>query len=234
MTTSDDVQAAIVAALTGTTVAQDRVYNPRTWPLAPSLYPTILVQSPKERKESKGKNAPAYDVFATFRLVARVTMKAQAGDAAAVQVLDALAAFQRQIEVAVINNYELYLIISEIASVDTVNEVKSEGNQPIGELTMDLQCVFYQGTEMFAPIVPQEITEFAAFADLINRFDPAVLYVPPFPYDTTLPPRSTGPDGRVEAGAVFALGEYDRCTDGGDSRVTDRGVMRVADASLGE
>jgi hypothetical protein len=210
ITTTDTVQTAIVAALVGKTGAGDQVYSPRDWPvdLAALLTPMLMVQSPREHKESQGPNAPSYDVTATIRVVGRLTLKATANGLQAGVILAALAALQRQIEVAVINDLALYRIISEIVSVDTATEVKSEGNQPIGELTMDFVCKFYQGPEAFAQPTLTPIEELAIFGDLVNVFDPNGTYPPPedgFTYPVADPPRESGPDYRAEIGAVVEI-----------------------------
>lgn len=205
ITTSDDVQAAFIVALTGTTGAGANVFAPRDWPTPLGDLPMLMLQAPKEHKGSLGPNAPAYDVSTTIRVIGRLTGKAIADGAAAGVLLTALGVLQRQIEAAVINNYELYRIISEIESVDTENAVKSEGNQPIGEVTMDFVCKFYQGPEAFAQPTLTPIAELAVYGDLVNVFDPNGTYTKPFNYPVAPAPRTAGPDGRVEAGAIVAL-----------------------------
>jgi len=153
-------------------------------------------------KRSKGKNAPAYDVTATIRAIARVTFKAEVDDRAACRALAMLEDFKRQIEVAVINNFALYKIISEISTVESLSEIKSDGKQPYGELTMDFACVFYQGAECFAAPVFTVIESVALYGDVRNMADPTGTYTPPFPYTPTTEPRTVGPDGRVEIGAI--------------------------------
>lgn len=233
ITTADDVMAAFIAALTAapdTTVAGTRVFNPRSWPTPLGDLPILLLQSPVERKESLGPNAPSFDVIVHIKLQGRLTFKALPDDAGAALALDALATFQRQIERAVINNFALYRIISEIVSVDIVNEVKSEGNQPIAELTMDFACKFYQGPEAFAPPVLGTLDEMAIYMDLLNLYDPNGDYVPPMVYDVETSPRPSGPDGRVEIGAVVKLDQPNRIADDGSERVIDRsGKPRVVD-----
>lgn len=207
VTTADTVQTAIVNAITGKTAAGANVYTPRTWPIALAKLPIVLVQSPRERKESLGPNAPSFDVFATIRVVGRLTFVAIADDQAAKAALAALAILQRQIEVAVINDFDLFVMISEMTSVEATSEVKSDGQQPIAELTMDFVCKFYQGPEAFAQPTLTPFDELAMYADMINVFDPSKTYVPPFPYVPTPAPRTAGPDGRVEGIAVVTFPE---------------------------
>lgn len=204
-TTSAVIVELMVEALTGPTVAGANVFSPRTWPVDLGLLPILLVQAPEERKTSLGPNAPSFDVVTTVRVIGRLTFKASVNDAAAAAALAALQTFQRQIEIAVINAYDLMQVISEFPTIDTKLEVKSEGDQPIAELTMDFAVKFYQGPEAFAQPVTNPLEEFAAYGDLLNVFDPNGTYTPPFDYTVPDAPRTTGPDGRVEIGAVIEL-----------------------------
>ena len=202
-TTSDSLATLLTAALMGKTGAGNNVFAPRDWPTSQDDMPILLVQSPSERKESIGKNAPQFNVTATIRVNGRVTSVADAGDAGAVAVQGALATLQRQIEVAVINNYHLTAEISEFVSVDTRSKVSSEGEQHIGELTMDFELLFYQGPEDFAPTASSPLEEIAIYSDFINVFDPTGTYPPPPVTDPVVPAaRTKGPDGRIE-GEVF-------------------------------
>lgn len=205
ITTSDDVQAAIVAALIGKTGAGANVFNPRDWPTKLGDLPMLMIQAPREHKDSQGANAPAYNVATTIRVIGRLTGKALDDGAAAGVLLTALGVLQRQIETAVINNYALYKIISEIQSVDVASEVKSEGSQPIGEVTMDFVCLFYQGPEAFAQPDLTPIEALALYADCVNVFDPNGTYDKPFNYPVAPAPRAAGPDGRVEGVAVVNI-----------------------------
>lgn len=208
VTTTDTLVDLTVAALKGRTVAGDRIYSPRDWPASTGDLPIIKIAQPIERKDSQGPNAPAYDVTATVQVIATVTLlPAITNDQAAGVAQGALAVVQRQIERAVINNYELYLVISEIVSVDVKSEVRSTGSGHIGELTMDFAMKFYQGTEAFYPIDTTPISEFALLADMINVADKLGTYTqdPDFPYPVAPAPRIEGPDGRVEIGALIQL-----------------------------
>lgn len=192
------ILAAFKTALIGNTDAGDRVYLPRDWPTGASLLPAILLSNPKEHKESKGPNAPEYDVYGTFRVKARSATKATPGNAAAGAMLTELQTLQRQIETTVVNNYALYLMIEQISGIETETSTLSDGALEVGELTMDFVVKFYQGPEAFAPIDFEDIQVFNAFGDLESIFDPNGTYMPPFPYPVPAAPRIVGPDGRVE------------------------------------
>lgn len=205
MTTSDQLGDLIQKALKGKTIAGDNVWQPRDYPATPALFPLIFVNSPKEHKQSQGPNAPAYDVATTFRLVGRVKGKAPAGALTAAAVQTALGILQRQIERAVINDYDLFQKISQITTVDSEQMITAEGEQNVGEVTMDMVLEFYQGTEDFAPIPSNPIAEIALYADLLDVADLLGTYTPPFDYPVPAAPRTQGPDGRVEIGAVLEL-----------------------------
>lgn len=207
-TTTDTLVALVETGLKGRTVAGDRVYSPRDWPAATSDLPIIKIAQPFERKDSQGPNAPAYDVSSTIQVIATVTLlPAITNDQAAGIAQSALAIVQRQIERALINNYDLYLVISEIVSVDVKSEIRSDGSGHVGELTMDFVMKFYQGTAAFYPIDTVEISELALLGDMINVVDKLGTYPasPDFPYPVAPAPRIEGPDGRVEIGALIQL-----------------------------
>lgn len=200
-TTSDRLQALMVAALAGTTAAIDNVFTPRDWPTTPIETPILLVQSPSEHKESLGRSgAQQFTTTVTIRVVGRLTGKAQTGDAGAMAVLAALGVFQGQIERAVINSYDLTQAIQQIAAVDVKNGVSSDSELHLGELVMDFHLETYEGPELFAPIDSSPIDEMAIYADLVNVYSPTGVFVDLEPFDAATPaPRTEGPDGRPEA-----------------------------------
>lgn len=213
--TADTLQDLIIAAL----ITQDdqghyptglaaNVFAPRDWPITSDEMPIGLLQSPSEHKQSLGRSgAQQFTVNATFRLVVRVSGKAQAADAGAAAVLAVLAVLQRQIEVAVINNYDLELQIQQIASITVTNGVSKDGELHFGELVMDFDLEFYQGPEDFAPIAATPMDELALYADLVNVYSPTGTFDAGLePFDAALPsPRGSGPDGRPEGLLLFDL-----------------------------
>lgn len=207
MTTTDDLMRLTVAALAGKTIAGAAIYSPRDWPSIPEGYPMIKIATPMERKDSLGPNAPQYDCTTTIQVIGTLKLKPVTNDQAAGVAQAALGAFQRQIERAVINDYDLYREISEIVSVDVKNDVRSDGSAHLAELTMDLVMKFYQGTEDFAPIPTTDVKEIALFMDLLAPADLLGTYTPDphFPYARPAAPRTQGPDGRVEIGALIEL-----------------------------
>lgn len=209
--TSDTIQAAIVAALMGATAAGANVFTARDWPTDADEMPIILVQSPSERKESSsGRSGPAsFNVIGTFRIVARVYAKAEAGDAGALAALAAVQVLQRQIERAVINDAGVWALIQQFSSVDVTNTVRKEEFH-FGELVMDLGLEFYQPPEAFAAVAADPLDELHVFADLVNVYDPTGDYSDTeeaqlFPGAVVPAPRTSGPDGRPELEAVIVF-----------------------------
>lgn len=167
MTTSAEIRALCVTALTGATDAGAAVFSPFDWPTAGDAYPAILVRAPKERKESLGKNSPLYDVTTTIEIVARTKSIAMVGDAGSAVALAAAERLKWQIEVALINNTTIWVEpngvrrISQIASVESDLTTSSEGSSPMAELLMHLEIQFTQSTEDFYPIVGTPIDQIA-------------------------------------------------------------------------
>jgi hypothetical protein len=203
ITTSDLLSGLLVTALTGNTGAGANVFAPRDWPTSLGVMPIILVNSPSERKESLGRNVPQFTVTTTIRVVGRLTAAASTGDAGAGALQAALGVLQRQIEVAVINSYDLTKLIQQFAFVEVQNKVTSDAEQHVGELTMDFGLEFYQGPEAFFPTASTPLQELRIYSDLVNVFDPTGTYPsPPFPGSVQPAPRTQGPDGRVEGGGL--------------------------------
>jgi hypothetical protein len=196
---------AFAITLNAPTGAGKSVYSPRDWPAKTELYPMILVTWVDDDKESLGPNGPQYDTTSTIRVVARVATLAGKGDAGAHAALAAIGVLKRQIEVAVINRYVLYRIINEIGSVKSRPEVKAEGEGHIGEVVMDFAMKYPQLADVFAPVLTSPIREIAIYADLLDVADRSGTYTPPFDYAVVPAPRTQGPDGRPEGGALITI-----------------------------
>jgi hypothetical protein len=206
MTTSADMETALVKCVQGRTVAGQNVYAPRDWPSTRDLYPMIKVGSFTEDKESLGNNAPQFNTTTTIRLTCTLSALPKPNDQGAVDAQIALGIWQREIERAVINNPILWKAgLQEFVSVRSASKVAQEGSTHLGELTMDFGLKFYQGPEDFYPIESDQVAEIALYGDLINVADPTGTYTPPFPYPVETAPREKGPDGRVEIGGKVIL-----------------------------
>lgn len=213
------LQGLLVAALVTQTpaaewktMAQANVYDPRTWPTTLGAMPIILVDTPKETKRGMGRSGgPQFTCVATVRVVGRVTAKASAGDDnAAGACLAAAQLLERQIEVAVVNDYDLKLVVQQFASVEVETAVRRDGEVLFGETVMLFGLEYFQGPEDFAPNPFSDLEEIALYADLVNVFsssgdftgDP---HATPFVDQAADPPRTQGPDGRAEGAVIVTL-----------------------------
>jgi hypothetical protein len=169
--------------------------------------PILMVQSPTEHKQGMGRSGgPQFTCTTTIRVVGRLSGRGADENAVTMALLAALGVLQRQVEVAVINDYDLRRAIQQYASVTITSGVSRDGEAWTGELVMDFALEFYQGPEDFAPIDGDVILELAVFADLVNVFSPlGVFNDTPFPDVATSPARQSGPDGRAEASFTLPL-----------------------------
>ena len=218
-TTSADILNAIKAALVTPpdpanlaqlpTVAGDRVFMPRDWPVQDYDVPIIKIQAPSEDKISKGRNGIQFDTTTSVEILAEVSAPAEDNDAAAGKVLTALGMFQRQIELAVIGDPTLFGgdqvgLVQQLSRVSSKMATRADGKVHRGALSMTFDFEFYQGTEDFQLPKTVDIETFHLFADLINVASPTGTFVPPMDYTPTPSPRTDGPDGRVEAEIEFS------------------------------
>lgn len=219
-TSSITVMLAIQAALATQdpdsgnwpTIAEGRVYMPRDWPVTDEIIPIIKIQPPSETKEAIGNSGIKFLTTTRIKVFGQVSAPAEANDGAAGKVLMALSLFQRQIELAVIGNPILFGgdqpgIIQQLRSVQTEMGQNSDGKLHRGELGMEFAFDFYQGEADFQqqPLIPMEVLRL--YMDLINVADPTGTYVPPpeLNYTPVPPPRTHGPDGRIEGEAEIDL-----------------------------
>lgn len=181
------------------TAAEDRVFCPRDWPSTTDGYPMLKISSPKEMKQGLGPNGPQFSTTTTVRVSGIVTAKPKKKDAGAAVAQAAIGVLQRQIELAVINDYQLFLVIEEMVSVDVDSKVTDQGESHLGEVTMDFSMKFPQGPEDFKPPALSTITEISVFADCIMPASKTGTFAPDMPgYTPTPAPRTQGPDGRTE------------------------------------
>jgi hypothetical protein len=158
MTTSADIRGLVISGLMGSTSAGTSVTSPFDWPTSPPTFPCILVRTPRERKQSLGKNAPLFSVTTTVEIIARTRSVALVGDAGSAQALAAAEQLKAQIEVALINNTSLWAdssggqIIEQFESVESEITTNSEGEMPMAELQMRIEIQFAQGPDDFYPI----------------------------------------------------------------------------------
>lgn len=149
----------VVKAITvAQTDAGERVYSPRDWPTTGEDYPCVLVQTPFDEKRSLGRNVPQFDSTATIRITGRVeAFDSETTDGA---MLAEVAAenLREQIERAVINSYDLGLVVQQYKHIRSAIQVDAGGEGHIGQLTFEIDAEYYQGPEDFFPVegVPLE------------------------------------------------------------------------------
>lgn len=214
MTTTAQIRELVVQQLTlesapgiYPTSAGISVFSPRNWTTFKGQYPAIFVTSPSEDRESLGRHsAQQFTTTSTIKISARVTVPALANDAGAAQAQVALEALKLQIDQALVNNPAITQLIQQIPFMRSEIDVNSDGDQPLGELVMQIGYEFYEGPEDFYPIDGVPLEEITVDADLVNVFDPSGTYAnPPFPSSVTPAPRTVGPDGRAEGGLDITL-----------------------------
>lgn len=214
---ADRFQAAFLTqptASTWPTIAAQRVYMPRDWPVQEVDVPILKIGSWTETKESSGKAGINFTTTMFLEVIGEVSRTAEENDQAAGKVLTALGMYQREIELAIIGDPVLFGglwpdwgtytggdkpgLIQELKSVETKMITKADGKVHRGSVSMIFEMNFYQGTDHFQQPVTVDITRLHLYLDLINVADPLGTYVPPMTYTPTAPPRTVGPDGRVE------------------------------------
>jgi hypothetical protein len=181
---------AVAALKSAGTMARQSVFSPQDWPTFSGNYPAILVQTPRERKESIGRGMPQFTVTTTMSVIGRL----DGTDAEYVETQ--LELLCEQIEQAILTNYDLVRLTQQFSAVDTRMEVSCEGEKHIGEVQIDFSLEFYQA---FEPTFVDALTEADVHVDLVGTYDAAGTYPsPPFPTSVQPAPRTSGPDGRDE------------------------------------
>jgi hypothetical protein len=203
-TTTEQLQDLISCLLIDRTDAGVNVFTPRTWSTWEEIHPCLLVEATLEQKTSLGTNAPEFEVVSTIRVIAETMTQAEADNYGARAARAAMWCLQRQIETAIINNEQLMPLISEFPSITSKIGDSKEGGHHYAQLVMDFTLKFYQGPEDFYQPDVFSIQEITTTIDATNVFDPNGTYDDPlFPDAASPAPRTTGPDGRVEAGTII-------------------------------
>lgn len=207
------LRLAVVAALNAiqTSAQIATIDSPGDWTTPPEKMPAVLVRNAHERKESIQKGMAEFTTTASIEIEARL----QAVSSSAAQ--DEIEALGYLLENAILTNYSVIGMVSQVASVDTQTEISSDGSQHLGGIKMTFS---FEMPEMYDPtatppllttwpVVPAQtvpLTNFTLTGDLINIFDPNGIYVGTLFPNSILPaPRTSGPDGRMEGGLNIAL-----------------------------
>lgn len=207
MTQTADLLALAVEALKGATLAGDRVYSALNWPSTVVQYPLIYCKTPTEEKESASRNgAPFFTVTATLKIEARAEVGAMPNGQSAALLERQLATLCQQIQVALVNNPDLMGELQQVPFIRTEMNMTREANKELGEIEVAIGLEFVQGPEDFFELPTWDLDSVAITADLANVYDATGTYVDPtFPDAATAAPRTSGPDGRAEAGQIITL-----------------------------
>lgn len=188
---------AVAALKSARTLAGQSVFSPRDWPTWSGNYPAILVQTPRERKESISKSIPEFTTTVTMTVIGRLDGTDEGRVEADLETLC------EQIEQAILTNYDLVRLTQQFSSVDTRMEVTNEGEKHIGEVQMDFAMEFF---EAFEPVIADPLEQVNVHVDLAGPFDATGAYPnPPFPDSVQPAPRTSGPDGRDEGALTITL-----------------------------
>lgn len=133
------VEAVVSALLAANTLAGERVYSNRNWPTVIQGLPVIRVKGIYERKQSLLRGSPQFTTTSTIAVFIQTT-----GDTEAAAEL-AGATICEQIEQAVIaGNSPVDQMVQQFSAVETEIRSSSEGEQPIAEILLKIDCEFYE------------------------------------------------------------------------------------------
>ncbi|NHN83664.1 hypothetical protein GOB93_03290 [Acetobacter musti] len=117
-------------ALLNSTIAEDRVFTARSWPITPADTPAIYLQIPDDEMTSTGRNAGDFVRVSDLAIRGAVC----GGTPGKCQLL--LEAMAEQIELSLMYSVEFQSALSQISYLRTNFVVSSEAAEHIGELRM--------------------------------------------------------------------------------------------------
>lgn len=153
MTTTADLRNLAALALMGKTQAQNNIYSPRTWSTWQGDYPVIMVRAQSESGDSFGRNgAPAFTVTSVVQISARLQIPAMLNNAGAAQIEADLEIYREQIKSAIINNPSIMVLLQQYPYFKSTISLSDDGEEPIGEVVVEIAMEFVQGPEDFYPV----------------------------------------------------------------------------------
>lgn len=204
MTARRLIRLAVVRVLQQKLDAGFNIFSPGAWPTPQEKLPAVLVRTPREDKQSKGRNVPQFDSTITIEVMGQ--LEADTPDAAQ----DAIDALAYQVEQAIFEGYWLGRVVQQFTSVSTETEINTEGKKPLGGFKMSISCETYEAYDPFE-VIPDATTwpldepgtgnlqGINLHADTAQPFDALGTYPPGvFPDAVAAAPRTAGPDGRDE------------------------------------
>jgi len=152
VTTSQELRLIAVEALTGTTLAQDRVFSPRDVVTWTGDYPMLIVTVSKARGEGLGNVGPSmFDTTATLRVVARAQHNATLDDEGSALVYEDLETLCNQVLAAVIRYPPMRTLLSEhpFFDWDLTDIGREETGVHAGSAVIDIGMRWTQGPDDF-------------------------------------------------------------------------------------
>lgn len=194
---SEQLRQAVVAVLKAAgTLAADRVYSPRDWPVTANVMPALLVDDTAERSQSRGNAG-----FPAFHTTATISVGGKVEGATVEEAKALLATLRGQIKTAVLSSYTLVGMVEQISAVTTQSAISAEARKHVGELQIDFDFLY---PEDFEPTITDTLEGMDIHVDLIAPFDATGTYPDAaFPDAVPAAPRTSGPDGRDEGRLSF-------------------------------
>ena len=154
MTTTNQLRALAVQALTGTTDAGSRAYSPRDQATWDGEYPVLFVRTNDEDGVSFGRSgAPAFTVTSAPVIEARATHAGELDDAGAAALQVKLETLRDQIKAAVINYPPLMQELNQFSYFRTrITRGPEDAAEHLGGVLVELGLEFVQGPEDFFPV----------------------------------------------------------------------------------
>ncbi|WP_063568682.1 hypothetical protein [Achromobacter ruhlandii] len=154
MTTTNQLRALAVQALTGTTDAGSRAYSPRDQATWDGEYPVLFVRTNDEDGVSFGRSgAPAFTVTSALVVEARAVHPGELDNAGAAALQVKLETLRDQIKAAVINYPPLMQELNQFSYFRTrITRGPEDAAEHLGGVLVELGLEFVQGPEDFFPV----------------------------------------------------------------------------------
>ncbi|MDX3878127.1 MAG: hypothetical protein QHC81_06490 [Achromobacter sp.] len=154
MTTTNQLRALAVQALTNSTDAGERAYSPRDQASWDGEYPVLFVRTNDEDGVSFGRSgAPAFTVTSALVVEARADHPGEPDDAGAAALLVKLESLRDQIKAAVINYPPLMRELNQFSYFRTrIAPGPEDAGHHLGSVLVELGLEFVQGPEDFFPV----------------------------------------------------------------------------------
>lgn len=189
------------------------IQTPGMRAVPPSKVVAILVRSQGDNKVQLSPNSgPNFTTQVFVEVEAKLLRFTQEG------LQDLEDSTQYLLEECIIKNTWLNQIVEQITSINTRIDRTDEGTQPTSTILMQFTFQCFEGFDPYGPLAPSAPWPLASppvpvpletvkiDVDAANVYSPTGTFVnPDFPDSATPPPRTTGPDGRVEIGAEITL-----------------------------